>query len=121
MKELLMLSLALLGWIRTTEETEPIQITKTNYTNIFLPEGEIIPKADFATLKILVNVTSIFDESNEVCLISDVIDSFVKKRTKKISCNLYDINKYSILNRFTFHNNEKKYIIISCCYIWVIL
>lgn len=85
MKELLILSLVLLGWIKTTEETEPIQITKTNYTNIFLPEGEIIPKSDFATLKILVNVTAIFDESNKVCHISDVINSFVKKRTKKLS------------------------------------
>ena len=69
--------LALMGW----SKTEPT-LTPTNVTNIFIPEGELVPKADYATLKINLNVTTIFDETREVCHIAAVIDEFVAKRTK---------------------------------------
>ena len=70
-----------MNWIKT----EPITVTPTNITNIFIPDGMIHFHTDYATLKIIVNVTAIFNESSEVCHISTVISSFVKKRTKKLS------------------------------------
>ena len=70
-----------MNWIKT----EPITVTPTNITNIFIPDGMIHFHTDYATLKIIVNVTAIFNESTEVCHISSVISSFAKKRTKKLS------------------------------------
>ena len=70
--------LALMGW----SKTEPT-LTPTNITSIFLEHGELVPKADYATLKVLVNITTIFEESAEVCHISNVINDFVKKEDQK--------------------------------------
>ena len=56
-------------------------LNPTNITNIFIPHGEIVPKANFATLKITLNVSKIFDETRKLCHTSKVIEEFVKKRT----------------------------------------
>ena len=75
-----MLTMILLAWEASTETT----LTPTNATNIFIPVGKIIPKADYATLKIIINVTNIFDETREVCHLSDAIEELMEKRTKDI-------------------------------------
>ena len=45
----------------------------------------MIPNSDFATLKIIINATKIFDETREVCHLSDAIKELMEKRTKGIS------------------------------------
>ena len=60
-------------------------LNPTNITNIFIPHGEIVPKANFATLKITLIVSKIFDETRKLCHTSKVIEEFVKKRTDKLS------------------------------------
>ena len=62
------------------EANTSFQIKPTNLSNIFIPHGNLIPKADFATLKIMVNVSAIFDESREVCLILDAIKNHTSTR-----------------------------------------
>ena len=48
-------------------------MTSTNATNIFIPVGEMIFGADYATLKIVINITQIFEETREVCHLSDCL------------------------------------------------
>ena len=64
------------------EANTKFQIKPTNLSNIFIPHGNLIPKADFATLKIMVNVSAIFDESREVCLILDAIKNHTLTKVK---------------------------------------
>ena len=44
-KEIPMLTMMLVAWEASTETT----LTPTNATNIFIPVGQMIPKADYAT------------------------------------------------------------------------
>ena len=76
-----MLTMMLVAWEASTDTT----LTPTNATNIFIPVGEMIPKADYATLRIIINVTNIFDETRKVCHLSDAIEELMNKRTKDIS------------------------------------
>ena len=71
---MLTLTMMLVAWEATTETT--------NATNIFIPIGEMIPKADYVTIKIIINVTNIFDETREVCHLSDAIKELMEKRQK---------------------------------------
>ena len=76
-----MLTMTLIAWQASTETT----LTSTNATNIFIPVGEMIPRADYATLKIVINITKILEETREVCHLSDAIEELMNKRTKDIS------------------------------------
>ena len=76
-----MLTMMLVAWEASTETT----LTPTNATNIFIPAGQMIPKADYAILRIVINVTNIFEETREVCHLSDAIEELMNKWTKDIS------------------------------------
>ena len=69
----------LMSWKNPAESIN--SLNPTNITNSFIPHGEIVPKANFATLKITLNVSKIFDETRKLCHTSKVIEEFVKKRT----------------------------------------
>ena len=76
-----MLTMTLIAWQASTETT----LTSTNATNIFIPVGQMIFGADYATLKIVINITQIFEETREVCHLSDAIEELINGRTKDIS------------------------------------
>ena len=54
------------------EANTKVKINPTDLSNIFIPHGNLIPKADLATIKMMVNVSAIFDESREMRRILDV-------------------------------------------------
>lgn len=82
-----------MGWNATSE---PTNLTSTNFTNFLIPKGKLIPKADYATLKIIVNITSTFDETRQVCHISDVIEEFIHQRVK----NKFSAPNIKVINVF---------------------
>ena len=73
--------MTLIAWQASTETT----LTSTNATNIFIPVGQMIFGADYATLKIVINIQQIFEENREVCHLSDAIEELINGRTKDIS------------------------------------
>ena len=54
-------------------------IQPTSVTDIFLPQGSIICNQDFATLRISINTTNLFAESQKVCQSSRIIRSFIEQ------------------------------------------
>ena len=74
------LVLALLGDTMNSSATKQKlfnPITQTNLTNLFLPKGYLIPSANYASLRIQLNISSIFLESAEVCHLSAIMQETV--------------------------------------------
>ena len=67
----------------TTGNTVSIQAT--NLTNFFLPRGPIVAQSNFATLRISFNISTIFDESTEVCRLTKIMDEYITQRMKTAS------------------------------------
>ena len=57
----------------------------TNDSNIFVPVGTIVPKSDWATLKFNLNISSLFDETRNLCKVAHIIPKFIKKRVSNLS------------------------------------
>jgi len=60
-----------------------IEVTPTTEKLIFKPMGYLVGTVDYATLKININVSEIFDESNMVCKINSIMDEFIAKGLKR--------------------------------------
>ena len=60
-----------------------VEVTPTTEKLIFKPMGYLVGTVDYATLKININISEIFDESNMVCKINSIMDEFIAKRLKR--------------------------------------
>ena len=60
------------------------EILPTNITNIFIPIGSVVPKTDWETLKFNLNITTLFEETYNLCDVVSIIPQFIKKRVSKI-------------------------------------
>ena len=50
-----------------THPTTAIKITKTENQFLFRPIGKLIPELSYATLHLRLNITNLFQETNELC------------------------------------------------------
>jgi len=72
-------------------------VQHTNVTNIFIPHGNVIYNTDYATLKLSVNVTSLYEETKQVCKVSRIIKAFIKERAANVKMSAPNIKILSIL------------------------
>ena len=65
-----------------------VTLNSTRLTNIFIPHGDLVTQTNYATLRISLNITTLFEESLEVCKITALMTDSMKKllgNNKKIS------------------------------------
>lgn len=53
------------------------------YPRKFIPVGEITQNAEYATLKLTQNISTLYDESRQLCQIFDVIKEFIARKVPK--------------------------------------
>ena len=73
----------------------------TNESNIFIPVGTIVPKSDWATLKFNLNISTLFDETRNLCKVAHIIPQFIKQRASKVSKpnkHILSVLKKNLLN-----------------------
>ena len=66
-----------------------VNVIPTTPNTIFIPHGKIVNQFTFANIKIHINVTTLFNEVNELCKISKQLDKETKRfdrdtKTKKL-------------------------------------
>ena len=59
------------------------RVQPTNISQIFIPEGELTPNADYATLILTQNISTLCDEYRQLCQTSDVIKEFIGRKVPK--------------------------------------
>ena len=90
--KILILIAANLLQISSNSDIQPISVT-----DIFLPQGNLIYNHDYATLRISINTTNLFAESQKVCKSSRIIRSFIKQRAAKLRLSKPNYNLMKIL------------------------
>ena len=71
------LKILILIAVNLLQNSSNSNIQPISVTDIFLPQGNIIYNHDYATLRISINTTNLFDESQKVCKSSRIIRSFI--------------------------------------------
>ena len=71
------------------EDKSLVNVIPTTPNTIFIPHGKIVNQFTFANIKIHINVTTLFNEVNELCKISKQLDKETKRfdrdnKTKKL-------------------------------------
>ena len=59
----------------------PVQ--QTNVTQIFIPKGEITLNANYATLRLTQNISTLYKEYRKLCQTSSIIEEFVAQKIPK--------------------------------------
>ena len=74
---------------KTFQQTHSsVTLNSTRLTNIFIPHGDLVTQTNYATLRISLNITTLFEESQDVCKITALMTDSMKKllgNNKKIS------------------------------------
>ena len=79
-KAFIILTALLIVFITTSKLTK---ITKTNNGILFKPMGQLIPELSWATLKIQLNITQLFVETDELCKASYLMEKEYNKMKRK--------------------------------------
>ena len=75
-------------WIRHVLSTETTTITPTSNEVLFKPLGQLIPELSWGTIRVHVNMSDIFTETNYLCNASRLMDTEYAKKKKNMEEDL---------------------------------
>ena len=105
MKKIIWLTLIIITKILINETNQQTKIAQTEAKVLFQPIGQIIPELSWATLRINLNISTMFTETDQLCktsiMMKDKIKNFFradKKRKTKTVSQMYTLNSKIMLS-----------------------
>ena len=79
-------------------------LNTTDLMNIFIPQGDLIGQTNFATLRVSMNISTLFIESREVCTITALMKESLSKILKDNRILSFSNRKIISILRKTLEN-----------------